>query len=294
MDDNPWGQNATLSDSPTPPLRPVSPSPGLSTADSTGPDWDASSDIDDVPTSIVDLRPVADNHDHQEDVASDLAMRDDAEATADIIDHDTENQDAPLEVDTSITLEEPRESKVARVSTATEEDSAQLELLDETTAPTKPTLASTPTLAIEELDLGGPPMDVLPEDDFHDAKDGNEDTPGSEDDFDDFGDATNGADDDFGDFGDFDDAGADAFGDNADFVDAPAPMPQRPPPPVSTTSFTGYPPLKLDLSDKTHSGIAGQLKDFLQDIYPSALEAVSDEPERQVEGVGQVLVSEPL
>lgn len=133
---------------------------------------------------------------------------------------------------------------------------------------------------------------------------------GADDDFDDFGDAATapagpGADndDDFGDFGDFGEA---APLDETAFEAAPAPE-QTPFPSsslasapasfshqpfASTSTATAYPPLRFDVSDPSRQAISSQLHDFWDAAFPAAARAVTDEPERQVEGVAQVLVTE--
>ncbi|SCV72783.1 BQ2448_4320 [Microbotryum intermedium] len=146
----------------------------------------------------------------------------------------------------------------------------------------------------------GPPMD-----DFDDDESGpTPATPVPElgHDFDDFGEAVAAGgddDDDFGDFGDFDQTtegdtdGFEGFGEPPTFTEASV----RPSAHDASSSFaafqsTGHPPLLLDLTDPSKSAIAEQLQQFFEGIYPGAQNVVSDEPERQVEGVSQVLASE--
>ncbi|BGP13110.1 hypothetical protein JCM10213_000887 [Rhodosporidiobolus nylandii] len=144
-----------------------------------------------------------------------------------------------------------------------------------------------------------PPMDVFPDDDF--------DSPTPEpaaaqgaaaddgfDDFDDFGDSTTpaaaGDEDDFGDFGDFGSAApldASAF----EAPSLPPPVPVVPVAP-SATPPSAFPPLRLDLTNATRRAVAPQLAEFCRAAWARAGESVSDEPERQVGGVGQVLVEE--
>ena len=135
-------------------------------------------------------------------------------------------------------------------------------------------------------------------DDFPDED--NDEGFGQDDDFDDFGEAAEAGDmgDDFGDFGEFDAGDGQEmaetwFGSDAGFS-LNAPVPQPPPPQQLGTTWTGFEPLKLDLSDTSRAVIGDQLRSFFEAVYPNAQAAVSDEPERQVEGVAQVLVTEPL
>lgn len=114
------------------------------------------------------------------------------------------------------------------------------------------------------------------------------------DEFDDFGEVggagagADGGEDDFGDFGDFGEADASAF----EPVPAPAPAPAPAPTPVPVASTSGHPPLRLDLSTPTRRAVAPQLREFFEQAWPRAALAVNDEPERQVEGLAQVLVTE--
>lgn len=161
-----------------------------------------------------------------------------------------------------------------------------------------PVTGSVPLVSITASPLSLPSMDQGPPmDDFDDdiaeavpvAKDGDEgsgfgDAIENEDEFDDFGDmgGGDGDDDDFGEFG-----GDEAFGAAATTFE------QQEAPPVASTSSSPYaPPFRLDLSKPTRSSLGPQLAQFLQSAYPNAAVVVSDEPERQVDGVGQILVTE--
>ncbi|GAA5830856.1 hypothetical protein JCM5353_000592 [Sporobolomyces roseus] len=133
-----------------------------------------------------------------------------------------------------------------------------------------------PTIAAE-------PSEAPPMDDFDDFDD---------DDFGEMGETVEGGneDDDFGDFGDTAPLDASAF--------------DAPPPPAQTTfnetaapqpiaSSSALPPLRLDLSNRpTRRTVGPQLREFVSSAWGDVSEAVSDEPERQVEGVAQVLVTE--
>ena len=101
---------------------------------------------------------------------------------------------------------------------------------------------------------------------------------------DDFGELGGDGDDDFGDFGDPDEAFGSAPPMTA-FEAPPAPSPQ----PVASTS---NPAFRLDLSTPTRTALAPLLAPFWESRYPTATDCLSFEPERQVEGIGQVLVSE--
>ncbi|TNY24246.1 hypothetical protein DMC30DRAFT_387699 [Rhodotorula diobovata] len=162
-------------------------------------------------------------------------------------------------------------------------------------SPPKPTV-TLPSLSLDDSLLDeGPPMD-----DFDDepAPSGNGDgdgdgddfgaPAGGTDDFDDFGSVGGGGDeDDFGDFGDFGDA---APLDEAAFG---APPPAAPPALAPTAApSAAYPPLRLDLSTTARQAVAPQLRDFFAEAWPASLQAVNDDPERQVEGPAQVLVTE--
>lgn len=95
-------------------------------------------------------------------------------------------------------------------------------------------------------------------------------------------------DDDFGEMGDVVQEGEDDFGDFGDTVEEEVFAP------VASTSTSVYPPLRLDLSNPNATALAPQLSRFFDDLYPTANEYLTDEIERQVDGVAQVLVTEPL
>jgi hypothetical protein len=138
-------------------------------------------------------------------------------------------------------------------------------------------------------DFDAPPMDDFPADEDDGFGTGAQ-TGG--DDFDDFGEVgETGGDDDFGEFGDFGNA---APLDEAAF-ETPAPAPSQPAPSPAISRqpvLATFPPLRLDLSDTSRRAVAPQLQEFFRDAWPLAAQAVNDEPERQVEGVAQVLVTE--
>lgn len=175
-------------------------------------------------------------------------------------------------------------------------------------APAPPIPVVPPALPDFDVDAGQQ-MDEFPEDDEVHGGGGDQDETkdGGGDEFDDFGDTAGGGDDDeFGDFGDFGDA---APLDEAAFEAAPPSTTTTPLPSTSlssaasysthqpfastSTATVSYPPLHFDLSgDPSRQSISSQLHDFWQGAFPAAANAVSDEPERQVEGVAQMLVSE--
>ncbi|BGP21954.1 hypothetical protein Rt10032_c18g6083 [Rhodotorula toruloides] len=138
-------------------------------------------------------------------------------------------------------------------------------------------------------DFDAPPMDDFPavdDDGFGSA------AHEGGDDFADFGEVGKvDEEDDFGEFGDFGDA---APLDESAF-DTPAPASPQPAPSPALSrqpTLATFPPLRLDLSDTSRRAIAPQLQEFFRDAWPSAAQAVNDEPERQVEGAAQVLVTE--
>lgn len=120
--------------------------------------------------------------------------------------------------------------------------------------------------------------------------------------FDDFGPTSEeDDDDDFGDFGDFDEGDG---GDDAAFGAAPLPPPSSFARPAdveqrqafASTSSAGFlPPLRMDLSNEPSREVIGrQLENFFESAYPWSDQYLSDENERQVEGIGQILVNESL
>lgn len=126
------------------------------------------------------------------------------------------------------------------------------------------------TVSTHSFDNDTPPMDSFddttpPMDSFD-----QEITPpmDSFDDEDDFGEM--GGDDDFGDF------------EETDYI------------PEASTSKSVYALMKLDLHRATAASLEPQLTPFIQELYPTAADWLTDEQERQVDGVGQVLVTESL
>ncbi|GAA5957374.1 hypothetical protein JCM3765_000439 [Sporobolomyces pararoseus] len=232
----------------------------------------------------------------------------------------------------STEVEEAQHQDSNTVESETEDSSSQIATTSKESAnlpPPVPTVSEeSTTTTTEELEEQEPPMDEFPEDD--DAFSSTSASPPSPskpsesftipppapiasagpseappmDDFDDFddddfgemGEAVDGGDDDdFGDFGDSAPLDESAF-------DTPPPAllttptrsfseSQAPTQPVPSTSF--LPPLRLDLSNRpTRSSVAPQLREFVSTTWGDLSDKVTDEPERQVEGVAQILVTE--
>lgn len=261
MDDNPWGAPSPSPD-PTPLATPPPPPP-LDLAPSVAPSEPESNDWDASP----------------------------ATAFVNAVEEEVKEEEPVPEVEKEVTvvelveeLEVAPEVEEEEVDEVAAEEGVVEEVLASPVAP--PSLLP---LTLPEHE--GPPMD-----DFDDEP--SLDAPPPPADFDDaFGDSFDddfgelGGDDDFGDFGDF---GGDAEGDASAFGAAPEPFVEEPLQPVASTSASAYPPLRLDLSDPTRDVVASQLAPFFESAYPFARSAISDEPERQVDGVGQVLVNDSL
>ena len=307
--ENPWGE-------PSPPLASASasaaaPSSSTDRRDSSESHAAGGDDANGTPRLSLELvdedddAPAWDAHDDSLDGLDDDA--DDAWAN--------EARASMRKVDDLSLAEQEAEGELARDAAGLATSSNHGDDEEETTqvaeppaAPAPPTPIVPPALPDFDIDAGQQQMDDFPEDDDDDeAKDG-----GGDDDFDEFGDtagAGDEGDDDFGDFGDFGDV---APLDEAAFEAAPAttattPLPstslasaspfsshqQQPFASTSAAATLSYPPLHFDLSgDPSRQSISSQLHDFWQGAFPAAANAVSDEPERQVEGVAQVLVSE--
>ena len=196
-------------------------------------------------------------------------------------------------------------------------------LLAPTSSDSLPPLAPPIPIVEDEAIVNGeePPMDDFPDDDDAFSATSNSPRPEQQstsfslpppttstepseappmDDFDDFDD------DDFGEMGETVEGGNedDAFGDFGDTAPLDesafdAPPPQAPtifsetPAPQPIASSSTLPPLRLDLSNRpTRRTVGPQLREFVSSAWGDVSEKVSDEPERQVEGVAQVLVTE--
>lgn len=278
---SPWGEDPSPSASDQRTLPEASPAISVSTESSTGPDWEA---------------PAA---------KKDEVVLDERESVSSPVEELAEEMDRSA----ATAKEEQPPQEQTESNEATGEARPAYAKVDEVAPSTPPTPAAAPALSMTLPPMDdGPPMDDFSDDEqpFEEAPAADDLTTGAEvavgdsfDDFDDFGEpGAGGDDDDFGDFGDFDEgdmgAGDDSFGGAGSFVEEAAAPALPPPQPVATTSRTGHVPLQFDLSDTSKAAMADQLKGFLAGVYPGAEDAVSDEPERQVEGAAQVLVSEPL
>jgi hypothetical protein len=290
MDDNPWG-NPSPSPQQTPQLPAASPPLSISTQDSTEPDWQAApaQQKEQPPTAVTEQQLVS------------SPLDDDQEEAEPVKEVEVQEQDDKKEgTDEAPAPKQPLHDEPQGLSEDSDESAPPAA---EPAAPAFPPKPAALSMTLPPLD-DGPPMDDFSDDEADQQPSTSAaDVVGDsfDDDFDDFGEAgAGGDDDDFGDFGDFDagDLAAgeeDAFAGAGSFVEeTSAPPPPRPQPPVASTSRSGYAPLQLDLSNTSRSAMCEQLKGFLDGVYPGAAEAVSDEPERQVEGAAQVLVNEPL
>lgn len=299
--ENPWGE-------PSPPLASAAPSSTPDPRDST--ERHADVDAERAPTrlslELVDEEDDAPAWDAHDDDSPDGLDDDDAawanEARASM------RRVNDLVLSDQATEGEQAQDAAGRATssdTGDEEEEDTTQIAQPPAAPAPPIPIVPPALPDFDIDAGQQQMDDFPEDD-----DGG---GGGGDEFDDFGDATEAAaggddDDDFGDFGDFGDA---APLDEAAFEAAPPPATTTTPLPstslasashfpshqpfasTSVAASVSYPPLHFDLSgEPSRQSISSQLHDFWQGAFPTAANAVSDEPERQVEGVAQVLVSE--
>ncbi|BGP37030.1 hypothetical protein JCM10449v2_000934 [Rhodotorula kratochvilovae] len=286
--DNPWGAPSTPS---SPHLDPTSPPPEHkqrasfeADADVDTPAWDSASPA--APEKEVEqneaLVTVAD-----EDVAAVEEAEPETEGGGAGSDMDVESgqEDAPTGASSDDDSAPSRPSTPPPAQTASPEPAPPAS----PSSPAVPSPAPTfPAAFPEPLPNEAPPMDDFdePAPSASSFADDAFDTPaeGGADDFDDFGSVGEaGDDDDFGDFGDFGDA---APLDEAAFAAPAAPAPV--PAPVASA----YPPLRLDLRSTARRAVAPQLRDFWAEAWPASALAVSDEPERQVEGSAQVLVTE--
>ncbi|GAA5832355.1 hypothetical protein JCM3766R1_002394 [Sporobolomyces carnicolor] len=303
--DNPWGTSSTdaspnLASSSTPPEAPES-APRLSLeAEEEDATWGTAADKVDADETEVE--------ETKEDVADseEPAVADEGEKQHEEGPGEASEQPAP---DTAGSDSEGREPSGGETSSLpppvpivsesvvgveeTSEDEVNKEDEDHA-VPSGPVSSSENLETFKVPPLAAPePSEAPPMDDFDDFDD--------EDDFGEMGEANGGGDgeDDFGDFGDFGDA---APLDESAF-EAPAPDlaatatpsvatdPTISHPPVPFTS--SLPPIRLDLSDRpTRRSVAPQLHDFLASAWGDISSSVTDEPERQVEGIAQILVTE--
>ncbi|KAK4051300.1 hypothetical protein OIO90_004781 [Microbotryomycetes sp. JL221] len=282
MDDNPWG---ATDESPSPRSSPPT-KPNRSVRDD----------------SVQDDEPVWNASDKADEVEEERA----AKISLD------ESTESPPHEETASTAD-----RIASINIS-DDSEAQSEHVQEADADKHEPALDSPPMSVPTLSMDlsltdqGPPMDDFPDYDDHGFEqteqtlsapfaETNDDNDGFDDDeFDDFGEAGQGEDDDdFGEFGDFDSATAKA--DNAmasdDFLAASQvvqPVPQPPPAASLQSTWSSYAPLQLDLTDVSRTNLSQQLSGFFEGVFPAASLGVSDEPERQVEGVAQILVNEQL
>ncbi|KAM0749739.1 hypothetical protein T439DRAFT_326615 [Meredithblackwellia eburnea MCA 4105] len=287
FDDNPWGASPVQAPQPTPPVNDDD-------DDSSPPTLQLDKAVDEAPTfSWGETPPGAPtppsganghhepevqtngeeqqgNSEEQEESERAREEKQETEKTTKKEEHNAENK---ME-----TVEEVKES------TLTDEEVTEVHGVQVVPPSTFPPPVSIPA--------EGPPMD-----DFGDESSFGPTPTSAQPATDSFGDAFD-DDDEFGepgggddDFGDFDEGDDSAFGAAPPMTAFDAPPP--PPPPASVPVLsTSAPAFRLDLSAPNRTALGPQLAPFLSNLYPSASSSVSDEPERQVEGVGQVLVSE--
>ncbi|GAA6041697.1 hypothetical protein JCM8097_003088 [Rhodosporidiobolus ruineniae] len=310
--DNPWG-----APSPSPAATPAVDAPSSPPPAPTSPRLSFDPDAEERPAWGTDDEQGERKEDKQEQ-EDDNADKD-GEVTEPAHDDDDEMEEQePVKDDETAPLEQNEDPEQAK-------EPPPADVKDEADAPPSPPSPppepaqpddepepvddTTPSSAVPALSMSlpdstndGPPTDDFSDDDgfgspsFPSGAAGNG-AAEAEDDFDDFGEAAGAgeggeADDDFGDFGDFGDAAPlDESAFEAPALPPPVPVvaPSTPAPPAPTSA---YPPFRLDLRNTARRAVAPQLKEFCAAVWSEAARSVSDEPERQVEGVGQVLVSE--
>ncbi|GAA5924350.1 uncharacterized protein JCM15063_005609 [Sporobolomyces koalae] len=215
-------------------------------------------------------------------------------------DHEEDNSEIPTESRTEVSQIEVS----SEAATTSPPDQAQLAppiplVNDASTAiepvtndPEKEQATQSPepadTFTVSLPPVTATPSEAPPMDDFDDFDD--------DDGFGEMGDAAqgDGNDDDFGDFGDFRDS---APLDESAFDAVPSQTTTEILPTVLETvqpAATPFlPPLRLALSSRpTRRTVAPQLREFVSNAWGDASRKVSEEPERQTEGVTQVMVSE--
>jgi hypothetical protein len=295
--DNPWGANS------------VDSSPNLKTASTP------TEETGEAPRLSLDVE--------EEDASWGNDPSESSEVKRDV----EETKEVQLETEASVTTTDVQKGDIVRTPDVESPGSKEEE--HEPSSPTAPTSEPTSTSSLPPpvpivlnvpTESEEPPMDDFPDDDAFSATSASPSSPSKPsqtftvppiasaqpsedppmDDFDDFddddfgemGDAAGGAggDDDFGDFGDFGDS---APLDESAFDAPPPAIAQAQPTPQPIPSTSSFPPLRLDLSNgATRRTIAPQLRDFVSTAWGDVSATVSDEPERQVEGVAQVLVTE--
>ena len=298
MDDNPWG-NPTPTDSEQATPAPISPVV-VSTDDADEvPAWsgepteaqagdepaapheeDKEEADGEVKNDYDGFEPMTAEANADEDEAKEAV-----EAEAPAHDHDEPHPDPSLGLDYNEAEAEP-ETPLSVTTTPTEDQADAEAVADPIDVEDEPASLAAVANASELADEPTPAPAAADDEGF-----GDDNGFGDDDDFGEMG-GEGAGDDDFGDFGDFDES-AGAF-EEAQFdppPPPPAPISAPAPPPVASTS--GLPPLRLDWSKPTRKALGPQLNEWFEQIYPGAADSMTDEQERQVDGVGQVLVTEP-
>ncbi|KAI5475016.1 Glycoside hydrolase, superfamily [Pseudohyphozyma bogoriensis] len=281
--DNPWGNP-----SPSPHATPLPPvaddeltSPMLDFDESPGGGWDDAGDMG-VPPPAEEPKLPEPEPEHEVDTVEEGEQQQDKKKKKK---KKKKNKSKQVEEDTEEDEEEPASGEAPppdeEPAPASVDDEPVPEPLPPASPPPPTTMIASPSFSAVSSAHEGPPMD-----DFDDEPAAATVNDGFDDEFDDFGEpgAAGADDDDFGDFGGDDDAFGGAPVAASAFEEVPVPVP------VASTSYV--PPLQVDLSTPTRSALAPQLASFFASVYPVADEVLSDEPERQVDGIGQVLVTE--
>ncbi|GAA6005359.1 hypothetical protein JCM10207_002951 [Rhodosporidiobolus poonsookiae] len=307
--DNPWG-NPSPSPNPSPAVdstsTPTSPRLSYDSDDDERPQWGTQEQQKEEDATPAKQEEDAKSEEEQVEVTDTVT---DDEAPADEEDEENapeqedkheekdKNDEQPTPADDAATDSPPPAEAAApepdAESPTTEADSSPA--AEPAPLPSSPPAAAVSVPALPpsfDTPPEGPPMDDF-DDDFDSPPAGAVD---EEDDFDDFGDVADGGDgddDDFGDFGDFGEAAPlDASAFEAPAALAPPVPVVAPTPARAATPAPGYPPLRLDLTNAARRDVAPQLKEFCAAVWTEAAASVGEEPERQVEGVGQVMVTE--
>ncbi|GAA5894964.1 uncharacterized protein JCM6883_002273 [Sporobolomyces salmoneus] len=304
MDDNPWGASSVdgspnLTSSATPPDQPEATSRLSLDAEEEDASWgnDEVEQVDEV-RDVEERKEEESDIDQQptEDVEAGTRVGEQEEEVPAVqaADQSEQGRDGSATLESSTTLpppvplvdETPPGSHEPPMDDFPEGDvglSAPDASLSPTTKDSETFTVPPPPLPTTSTE----PSQAPPMDDFDDFDD--------DDDFGEMGEAGEDGegDDDFGDFGDAAPLDESAFEASSE----PFPLTQHTsepaltPQPVPSTSF--LPPLRLDLSNRpTRRSVAPQLRDFVSSAWGDVSDKVNDEPERQVEGVAQILVTE--
>lgn len=287
MDDNPWG-NPTPATSEQATPAPVSPVVLPSVGSDEVPAWEAQPSPPEGAQSSTELG--------QEEEEPEVNKEDDGLAPMAVEGEEQAGPQEPVDVDESV-----HEPTAALTEDHTTDHSAtpNVQLQNDTSrdgeaeaqpdaavSQDNPVVASPSAVADAPNPTDSTPTPTPAADDAFD-----DDGFGDDDEFGEMG-GDNAGDDDFGDFGDFDEGSGGFEEAQFDPPPAPAPVPAPAPPPVASTS--GLPPLNLDWSKPTRKGLGPQLEEWFEEVYAGAGESMTDEQERQVDGVGQVLVNKQL